>query len=360
MFRYYTAIIFLNIFAMVIIQTCINHSNTLTESRKKTFYQLFNAIIIAAFCEWFGNYLQGTGSSTRILHIIVKAVELSVAPSIGFFVAWIIEKKKEKQIYIYLIIHAVLEFLSGFSGFIYYVDENSNYIHADFYWIYILAYMVSIAYGIYVVMRNLKRYQYNGGGYFLLVAAFMLTGIIVQLCDSNLKVDYVVLGLASSMLYVLTLEMINQTDELTELINRRGYENYISHVERKCIVLFLDIDNFKMLNDTYGHALGDTILRWTGKAIRSKYAKYGKCFRYGGDEFCVIINQNLEQIDKINIEFFDKLMELREKEKRFPYISVGYAYYDPEIQNIQEIVSEADQMMYQNKKNHNTLQKSKG
>ena len=59
-------------------------SNTLTEGRKKVFYWLFNAIIIAAFCEWLGNDLQGRGPSTRLLHITVKAVELTVAPSIAF------------------------------------------------------------------------------------------------------------------------------------------------------------------------------------------------------------------------------------------------------------------------------------
>ena len=65
---------------MIVIQVCIKKSNTLTEGRKKLFCKLFNAIIIAAVCEWLGNYLQGTGSATRTLHIMVKAVEFSVAP----------------------------------------------------------------------------------------------------------------------------------------------------------------------------------------------------------------------------------------------------------------------------------------
>ena len=98
--NYYTAIIFLNIFAMLIIQLCISNSNTLTEGRKKQFYKLFNAIIIASFCEWIGNYLQGSGSATRTIHIVIKALELSIAPSIGFFTACLIEKQKKKYVYI--------------------------------------------------------------------------------------------------------------------------------------------------------------------------------------------------------------------------------------------------------------------
>lgn len=259
MFRYYTAIIFLSIVAMFVVQLGINGSHTLTKSRKKLFHGLFNAIIIAAFCEWFGNYLQGTGASTRVLHIVVKAIEFSVAPSIAFFMAWIIDKRNEKAIYVYLLIQAAIECISGVFGFVYYVDGQSNYMHGTFYWIYIIGYMLSILYCIYIVLKNLKKYQYNGSTSFLSIICFMLAGIVIQLCDSNLRVDYVVLGIASIMLYVFTLEMIYQTDELTELINRRGFENYISHIDESCAIIFFDVDKFKEINDNYGHAAGDKV-----------------------------------------------------------------------------------------------------
>ena len=352
MSHYYTAIIFLNIFAMIAIQICVWQSNTLTKSRKRLFHELFTAIIVAAFCEWLGNYLQGTGSSTRLLHIAVKAIELSVAPSIAFLVAWIIERQREKEIYIFLAIHAAAEILSGWFGFIYYVDENSNYSHEDFYWIYILAYTLAIIYGIYTILHNSKRYQYSGRSYFFLIVLFMITGIVIQSCDSSLKVDYLAVGMASVMLYVLILEMVNQTDELTELLNRRGYENYISHIESKCVVLFFDVDGFKFINDTYGHSYGDEVLKQIGQFIRKYYAKYGKCFRYGGDEFCVILVKNIDETDRINEEFFCTLSAFREKESRFPLVSIGYSYYDPENQNVQDAIYEADQMMYKYKKTH--------
>lgn len=348
--NYYTAIIFLNIFAMLIIQLCISNSNTLTEGRKKQFYKLFNAIIIASFCEWLGNYLQGSGSMTRTIHIVVKTLELSIAPSIGFFTAWLIEKQKKKYVYIYLGVHAVLEVCSAFTGFIYYVDENSVYTHGPFYWIYILAYMLSVVYTIWIVLRNLKRYQYNGGKYFGLVILFMATGIVIQTVDSSLKVDYMALGIAAIMIYVFTLEMIYQTDELTELVNRRGFENYASHLQEKCVLLFIDVDDFKSVNDTYGHAYGDTVLKTIGRTIRKQYAEYGKCFRYGGDEFCVVITKSLGDIDAFNRATVRELDKLREKDPKLPTISIGYAYYDHNYENAMDSIAEADRMMYQHKK----------
>lgn len=352
MLHYYTAIIFLSIAAMFVVQLSINESHTLTQSRKRLFHMLFNAIIVAAFCEWLGNYLQGAGESTRILHIVVKAIELSVAPSIAFFISWIIDKQNEKVIYLYLLIHGVIEGLSGVFGFIYSVDKQSNYVHGRFYWIYVAAYMISIFYCIYIVLKNVKKYQYNGSGSFLSIVAFMLLGIGIQSYDSSLKVDYVTLGIASIMLYAFTLEMIHQTDELTGLINRRGFENYVSHMEEKCIILFFDVDSFKQINDNYGHAFGDKVLHILGKLVKQYYMKSGKCFRYGGDEFCVIMTKNLDKVDQINESLLQAIKERRKKEPALPLVSIGYSYYDPENQSIQEVMEEADQMMYEHKRKH--------
>lgn len=347
---YYTALIFLSIMAMIVIQLGINESHSLTQGRKKLFHILFTTIIIAAFCEWFGNYLQGSGPSTRLLHIVVKAVELSLAPSIAFYIARIIERRNGKLIYLYLGLHALVECASGVFGFIYYVDANSNYIHAQFYWIYMAAYVISIFYCVYIVFKNLKKYQYNGMVGFAGIVIFMLTGILIQMADSEMRVVYITLAVASSMLYIFTLEMINQTDELTELINRRGFENYTSHLEHKCVILFFDVDHFKEINDTYGHAYGDKVLRVLGRIVKNHYVKYGKCFRYGGDEFCVILIKNTDKIDQINEELLKDVEEQRKIDTVLPTVSIGYSYYDPENQSIQEAMEKADQMMYERKK----------
>lgn len=355
MFEYYTAIIFLNVFAMLILQLCIGRSNTLTEKRKKLFRCLFAAITVSALCEWLGVFLQGRDVSTRTLHIIVKATELSVAPSIAFIFAWIMERKWVKIISGFLMANCIAECLSGFYGFIYWVDSNNYYHHGKFYWIYIMSYMISIVYSILIVARNVKKYQYNGIAFFLLTVLLMCTGIGVQLYNSELKVDYVTLGIASTMIYVFTLEMIQQTDELTKLLNRRGYENYISHIDKRCIVIFFDVDSFKVINDTYGHTLGDSILKSIGKAIKKHYVKSGKCFRYGGDEFCVILTKNLESIESINQGFFCTMEQMRKAESRIPSVSIGYAGYDPENQSIQDVIEEADKMMYKFKKAHKAM-----
>lgn len=354
MFRYYTAIIFISIVAMTIIQVSISKSWTLARKKKILFHLLFSAIAVSAFCEWMGVYLQGSGSSTRIFHIFVKAVELSVAPSIGVFIASVIEEKRKKLIWIVLGIHAVIEWISGIGGVVYYVDANSNYNHGEFYLIYILAYLMTILYAIFIIIRNIRKYQYGGITYFLLVVAFMIGGIVIQSVDSELKVDYVVLALSATMLYIFTLEMIQQTDELTELINRRGYENFISHLDERCAIIFFDMDKFKEVNDGYGHDVGDICIGKTGRAIKKIYSHYGKCFRFGGDEFCVILTRNIDGVEKLNKSFMQEMARKRQQESRLPYISIGYSYYDPENGDVEAAIKEADKSMYQYKQLHRT------
>lgn len=347
---YYTAIIFLNIFAMLIVQIGVSKSNTLDKERKRSFKSLFNVIIVASLCEWAGNMLQGSGPDTRSLHALVKILEFSIAPFTAFIVSFIIEKRHSRFILFLLSLHACIELISAFWPFIYSIDAESNYTHGPFYWIYISMYIFSFFYCFWIVSRNVRKYQYNGIGFFLLIILFMVCGIILQLVNSSIKVDYIVLGMSSIMLYIFTLEMVNQTDELTELMNRRGYENCISHLDHKCEFLFFDVDKFKQANDTYGHKYGDEVLRTIGITIRTVYAKYGKCFRYGGDEFCVILDADSSKLSALNEQFEEMIIKVKESDPRFPSVSLGQSFCDPESESIQDIFNDAEKMMYQLKK----------
>jgi diguanylate cyclase (GGDEF)-like protein len=87
-----------------------------------------------------------------------------------------------------------------------------------------------------------------------------------------------------------------RTDPLTGLLNRRALEEYLSkEIERSkrsgqpgCL-LMVDLDRFKVINDTSGHAAGDAALVRVGKLIKEQVRRYDSVFRYGGDEFMVLL-----------------------------------------------------------------------
>lgn len=100
---------------------------------------------------------------------------------------------------------------------------------------------------------------------------------------------------------VKILEQTSNLDPLTKVFNRRALSAYLSEVcSNKSIpyhlhVLMLDVDNFKKINDTYGHITGDKILIFISNILRKTLRDGDKIFRFGGEEFTVIINRNSDE-----------------------------------------------------------------
>ena len=98
---------------------------------------------------------------------------------------------------------------------------------------------------------------------------------------------------------LLMLESQAMTDSLTGLLNRRGFERELArtlalarrHTETGLLV-FLDLDRFKNVNDSYGHAAGDEVLRRVGRVLASAVRKTDVVARLGGDEFAIILNRS--------------------------------------------------------------------
>ena len=346
MFEYYTATIIVSVFAMIILIVNTTRSNTLTKEQKFLFRILFSIIAVAACCEWSGVLLDGTEGSLRLLHILIKTLELSISPCIAVVFAMIIKRVHTKMVMIVLVCHAVLEILSGIFGFIFYVDAGNYYYHGSFYAIYVCAYLLSLVYALCIVLVNMKHYQYSGAVQFFLIALLILTGAGIQLFNTSIRVTFGTLGVAASILYIVTLEMIQQTDGLTGLLNRRGFENCVAAEHDACVILFMDVDLFKKINDENGHEVGDKILKIIGRQLRRIYAPYGKCFRYGGDEFAVILRKKRDQVKQLNESFEEELAKEREEEKRVPDVSIGYASFDPKKHILLDIIKEADENMY--------------
>ena len=98
-----------------------------------------------------------------------------------------------------------------------------------------------------------------------------------------------------------TLERLSNTDELTSLFNRRAFSEKVNkrlaiqnRTKQTCALLFIDLDNFKQINDTYGHAIGDAVLKELSKLLQKNTRTADFCSRLGGDEFAVW----LENIDE--------------------------------------------------------------
>lgn len=177
-----------------------------------------------------------------------------------------------------------------------------------------------------------------------------MAGILVQEINSNIKITWLTAGISAIMLYKVYGDVIQQVDGLTELINRLGYENYLSRFQGKGAILFLDTDHFKEVNDTYGHAAGDACLKAIAGCIRKTFSPYGKCFRVGGDEFCVVLEKRTEEVGALLERFAAEMAACRAGMPILPRVSVGCTEFDTALKNINDAVKEADDKMYTAKK----------
>jgi len=157
------------------------------------------------------------------------------------------------------------------------------------------------------------------------------------------------------------LEKLSRTDSLTGCYNRRyGLELLdrqlkLSHRSKSFLLLaFLDVDNFKSINDTFGHEEGDKVLIKTVKLLKSNLREIDIICRMGGDEFLLIFPESSLKEAPLILERLNKDLTKLNQIKKKPYkidLSVGLSEYNPDNPlTMDELIRIADRKMYEEKK----------
>jgi len=152
------------------------------------------------------------------------------------------------------------------------------------------------------------------------------------------------------------LERLSRIDPLTGLLNRRilaeTMQREIRIAERNgkplCLIYF-DLDRFKQINDRFGHAKGDEVLKVVGETLREVSRNVDLCFRLGGDEFCAVLADSTE--DEARRVYCDRLIRLVSERFEGVWLSIGIAQTGPEeYADSDELIRRADDAMYEVKR----------
>lgn len=273
------------------------------------------------------------------------------------------EEDKIKKVFYSLtvlnFVNAILVVLTHFFGWFYYFDSGNIYHRGPLYWIPVTFTAVLLLFSYFIIINNKKKMEKKQCITLAVFAIPPSIGIFLQILFYGIQI---VLNCMVLSLLIVFLNIQNRnmyTDYLTGVNNRKKLDTYLrnkirtSTVDNTFAAIMLDLNDFKNINDTWGHDAGDEALKITIKLLNSCLRENDFIARFGGDEFCIVLERTgkneLEEIVKRIKNSFTKYNETSGQ----PYelsISIGYAIYDYHSSlNLEEFQKKLDILMYENK-----------
>ena len=225
-FKMYTALTFLTIATLLIEIICIKATSL---DVANSFVKVFYLVVVAAFCEWFGVAAPILlPLEFRGLLILIKSVELMVAPVIPVAMALSISREKPKLYHIIpLTISVIVIFSSVFTEKIFYFTNDNIYHHGPFYFVYIIAYFAGVLYMVVKVILVSKKKGFHDILVLFLSFSLLLAGMIIQALYSNIRIDWCAAAMASTLvcLNYLTQDQKKAVEDMKKAMDEANMAN---------------------------------------------------------------------------------------------------------------------------------------
>ena len=265
-------------------------------------------------------------------------------------------------------LNAVFLLITQFQGFYYYIDENNIYHRGDYNFVPYVLTLSLIVVATIIIFMNRKLMQKKQFVSLLSFSVLPMLCFLIQSFVYGLSLMFFGVTIALLIIYFNIQNHTIFTDYLTDLNNRMKLEFFLKEKiaaatpAKTFAAIMLDINNFKSINDVYGHSTGDEILRRAAKLLRSCVCPDDFIARFGGDEFFIVVDafdyeQLQVRIDKINL-CINRYNETTEDIYKIEF-SMGYKVYDPETKmSSAEFQKQLDILMYADKQDYKNRQKS--
>ncbi len=257
-------------------------------------------------------------------------------------------------------INAFFSVLSMYYGLFFFIDAQNIYHRGPYFLLHVaFCYFLVIYSFIFVLLnrRNIeKRYFYSLLMFFVPVSI----GTLIQTVHYGVSYNWSGMMLSLLIIYFNIQNRSLNTDYLTQTYNRRQLDGYIKDKIRNSSktssfsAVLIDLNDFKNINDKFGHDIGDEALKAAAQIISASLHRNDFLARYGGDEFMAILNisdkKNLEQ----TIQQINKNVKKFNLENANPYsleFAMGYAVYDIESKMSEDdFFKSIDKLMYDAKR----------
>lgn len=207
---------------------------------------------------------------------------------------------------------------------------------------------------VLVICAVIDMFRFYGSGLYHDSAAAMRVGMLIFMAILSYDVIDRMYHLMERAMENKALERLAYMDALTALRNRMAFEHEMSEMEGheaqypQAELVMFDLNDFKEVNDVYGHQAGDQVLMTAAQCIQQVFADCGTCFRIGGDEFMVIAPKGIDRFSERKAQL-GSLLEQSGKAAPIT-LSCGQAGLKQDgLRDIWEIYRLADQRMYEHK-----------
>lgn len=257
-------------------------------------------------------------------------------------------------------VNIVVLVLSQFFNWYYYIDSGNIYHRGPLFWLpasITVALMLASFILIAVNRRKIEK-KYFFSLLFFAVPPFICIFLAILFYGISLMLNSVVISLLIVFFDIQNNSMY--IDYVTGVNNRQKLEAYMkkrinaSTAHKTFSAILLDMNDFKAINDTYGHDMGDDALETSALLLKSCLRADDFIARFGGDEFCIILNVSNKTDLEATVGRINRCLEKYNEAGAKPYkidFSMGYAVYDPgSHMKLEEFRKHIDQLMYEDKR----------
>lgn len=278
---------------------------------------------------------------------------------------WVDDFKKRILSLIPAGILTVLTFCTLKWKFFFYIDTDGLYQKGPWYMLmmpFVYCYIIFIA--IHVLWMWPQKKYYALRDKLKMVSSFVVFPVlagVIQIFAPGVSV--ICFGVTIGVIQAFTgvLETRITIDELTQINNRTKlmqyleyhFENRGKNPEKDLYFIIMDMNDFKGINDTYGHVEGDEALKQMAGVLKLSMSFYqGILARFGGDEFCIAGEMTELEVKKLQRRIYEDLKISNQQSKK-PYeieMCMGYAKLTSDIKTIPDLMNQADNELYRQKK----------
>ncbi len=367
-----TGNIVINLYSIIILIIISIHSLKQYDKismQNKLFMVMLQITVFMLFIDIFSRFDGNPGTVYSIINYSSNFLIFLFSPLLPSF--WLLfvhnflfqDKEKLRRLlyllYSFMAVYAIV-FVSAqsFGGF-YYIDAENVYHRGP---LFLLSASIAVGFLLVVfvlIVKNRKKLEKKHYYSLLFFAVPPFVAIFLQIAFYGISL--MLNGVVLSML-ILFLNVQNQntyTDYLTGIYNRNKFDIYLktkisrSSEGKTFSAIMIDLNDFKSINDIFGHHVGDDALRISVKLLQSCLGPKDFIARYGGDEFYLILGSSDPLYLEKKVGEINHCVEVYNRSIEQPYklgFSMGYAMYDPSSHlSADGFQKQIDKLMYENK-----------